>query len=196
MNGRGLTAWTGKTSGILPLECRGIGGHLGYEPGMSPKQSVYGKLGIPSTIGVTVTLLALVLSIAPYMADKDFGFLRVPDFSEATKHALRLLGPISLAASLLLFFPIFEPRTGSPRSAATDTPVDVLFRNSSKRYINVIWLKFDGKEDPDHSYTVAPGADQSVATYVAHSWNVSDANTGEALRSVVAREGMGPVVIR
>ncbi len=163
---------------------------------MTQKQSVYGRLGIPVTIGVTVTLLALVLAIAPYMADKDFGFLRVPDFSEATKHELRLLGPILLAASLFLFFPFLEIHAGSPRSAATDIPMDVLFRNSSKRYIYVVWLKFDGKEDPEHSYTLAPGADQSVATYVAHGWNVSDANTGEALRSVVAREGMGPVVIR
>ena len=162
---------------------------------MSTRQNIYSRLGIPGTIGVTVTLLALVLSLAPYMADKDFGFLRVPDFSEGTKHGLKLFGPILLAASLVLFFPILETGAGSPRSAGTDTPMGVVFRNSSRRYLYIVWLKFDGKEDPEHSFTVPPGADQNVAAYVAHTWNVSDANTGEALRTVVAKEGMGTVVI-
>jgi hypothetical protein len=163
---------------------------------MSPKQSAYGKLGIPNTIGVTVTLLMLALALSPYMADKDLGFLKVPAFSQSAAHTLKLLGPVLLAASLLLFFPYWETRIGSPRSASSYVATDVVFRNSSTRYIYIVWLKFDGKEDPEHSYTLVPGAVQTIATYVAHTWNISDANTGDVLRCVVVKKGMDPVVVR
>jgi hypothetical protein len=163
---------------------------------MSSKQSAYGRLGIPSPIGETVGLLALALALSPYLAGTDFGFLKVPELAGAAKRDLKVLGPILLAASLLLYFPLWKMRAGGPRSAGTDIAASVVFRNSSNRYICIVWLRFCGKPDPDHSYTLAPGASQVVPTYVAHAWNVTDANTGDLLRSVVIKGEMDPVVIR
>jgi len=140
--------------------------------------------------------LALALTLSPYLAGADFGFLRVPEFLGPAKHTLRVLGPVLLAGSLLLYFPFWAVHTASLRSAGTDVAANVLFRNSSDRYIYIVWLKFDGKEDPGHSYTLAPGAVQNVATFIAHAWNISDANTGGHLRSIVVEKDMAPVVIR
>jgi hypothetical protein len=163
---------------------------------MGSKQSTYEKLGIPSPIGETVGLLGLALTLSPYLAGVDFGILKIPDFSEPGKHAMRMYGPVVLAGSLLLFFPFWKVRSGSPRSAGTDVAATVVFRNASSRYLSLVWLTFDGTEDPEHSYSLPPGAVQEVATYVAHAWKVSDANTGEALRSVIVKREMKPVVIR
>jgi len=163
---------------------------------MIAKQSTYGKLGIPSPFGETVGLLALALTLSPYLAGADFGFLKVPEFLGTAKHTLKVLGPALLAGSLLLYFPFWPIRTGSLRSAGTDIAANVEFRNSSSRYICIVWLRFDGKADPGHSYTLAPGGVQNVETFVAHAWNISDANTGDLLRSVVVKKDMAPVVVR
>ncbi len=163
---------------------------------MATKQNAYAKLGIPGAVGATVTLLALALALAPYLADKDFGFLKIPAFSEEAQHELRVLGPILLALSLALFFPLFAPQAPAIRSASSDDATVFEIRNASARYLYVVWLRFDGKEDPEHSYSLGPGAEEKIATYVAHTWRISDANTGEMLRSVVVKAGMPRVEIR
>jgi hypothetical protein len=62
--------------------------------------------------------------------------------------------------------------------------------------VNVTWLDFEGRKDPSLFYSIAPGAAQEVATFVAHAWLVSDANTGAEVKSVVISENNPRIVIR
>jgi hypothetical protein len=153
---------------------------------MRPKQSLYSKLGIPDGVAVTIILIALVLTLAPYAADKDFGFLKIPAFDPSTLGLLKVLGPVLFVLSILLNCP-FWGKTGSPRSAGNDVPATVTFRNASRRFVNVDWLDFDGKRDPEHRYVLPANNDATVATYVGHAWEASDANSGETLKVFVVK---------
>ena len=73
--------------------------------------------------------------------------------------------------------------------------ISVLFQNASSRYLNIDWIDFAGKKDPEHHYSLGPGESQEVATFVAHAWSVTDANTGAAVKSVIVTEKTSPVRI-
>ncbi len=163
---------------------------------MHKRTSTLAKLGLPAPFGEIVLTVALVLFLAPYLSDTDLGIFKVPAFPAATQHVLRYTGPLFLLGAILLYLPLWRATTASLRSAGTDRPLNVIFTNASRNYLNVDWIDFDGRKDPEHHYSLAPGETQQVATYVAHAWEVSNANTGEQIRSIVVTEKTPSVVIR
>jgi len=162
---------------------------------VSAKQSINNRCGIPSAVGALFITVAFALTLSPYLANADFGVLKVPDFQPVTLHLLEVLGPILLLTSILLNFPLFEQSTISPRSAGTTISANVLVLNLTKRYINVEWLDFDGKPRTDFRWTLIPGGKQEIETYVGHEFQVSDANSGEYLRGIMIKDGMTSVSI-
>lgn len=153
------------------------------------------KLGLPEAFGVLVLTLAVVLLFAPYFADADFGIFKVPALAASTRHFLQYFGPVFLILAGLSYYPFWTDQVTSIRSAGTDAAITVLFQNASSHYLDVDWIDFDGKRDPAHHYSLAPGESQEVATYVAHAWSVTNANTGEELKSVIVSEKTSPVRI-
>lgn len=61
---------------------------------------------------------------------------------------------------------------GSIRSANSDWPVTVTFRNRSDGYRSVMWIGFDGR--PVEYANLNPGEDFSINTYVSHPWMFTD----------------------
>lgn len=58
---------------------------------------------LPIEIGVVLFLLALILTIAPFLPGRDFGVIRVPDFDHSTRSWLKGGGPLSLVLIILMF---------------------------------------------------------------------------------------------
>ncbi len=71
----------------------------------------------------------------------------------------------------------------------------VVFQNASPHYLDFDWIDFEGKKDPLHHYALAPGESREVETFVAHAWSVTNANTGEEIRSVIITEKSSPIRI-
>ncbi len=162
---------------------------------MHARKSTMAKLGLPEAFGVLVLTLAVVLLFAPYFADADFGIFKVPALAAPTRHFLQYFGPVFLVLAGLSYYPFWTEQVTSVRSAATSAAVTVLFQNASSHYLDIDWIDFAGKKDPQHHYSLAPGQSQDVATFVAHAWSVTNANTGEELKSVVVTEKTSPVRI-
>jgi hypothetical protein len=155
------------------------------------KHSTYEQLGLPGRIGEVLFLVSLALTLSPYFPGLDFGALRVPALPDSTRNKLKLLGPILLAASALLFYPLWPEPTQHFRSAERETEanvVDVVFKNSSSRYVNLDWLDPDEKPGVENHHPLGPGESQEVGTYAGHAWRFSDANNDEILRQVVIGE--------
>lgn len=150
------------------------------------KHSTYEQLGLPGHFGEVLLLVSLALTLSPYFPGLDFGALKVPALPDGTRKKLKLLGPIFLAVSGLLFFPFWPEPAADVRSAVGDyTGRMVVFKNSSSRYVNLDWLDYDGKTDLTVRRTFKPGESEELRTYVGHAWRLSDANTDELLRTVV-----------
>ncbi len=88
--------------------------------------SILEALGLPGGFGQTLLLLFLVLTVAPYMAERDFGVLKVPKFSHRTRRKLTVLGPILLFLAVALHAPILdnEDRPGETNNRSV-APVPV-----------------------------------------------------------------------
>jgi hypothetical protein len=153
------------------------------------------RLGLPEAFGVLVLTLAVVLLFAPYFADADFGVFKVPALGVPTRHFLQYFGPLFLVVALLAYYPFWPEQAPGVRSAATTTAITVLFQNASPHYLDIDWIDFEGKKDSRYHYSLAPGESQEVATFIAHAWSVTNANTGEEMKSVVVSEKTSPVRI-
>jgi VHL beta domain len=160
---------------------------------VSPKQSFNNRCGIPGTVSALFITVAFALTLSPYLANADFGVLKVPDFQPTTLHMLEILGPMLLLISILLNYPFFAQVSSSPRSAGTSIAITVVFQNPSKRYVNIDWLDFDGKLKPELRCTLIPGENRAIETFVGHVWQASDANSGVVIRDITIRDGVTSV---
>jgi hypothetical protein len=155
---------------------------------MDAKQSTYAKLGLPSPFGQIVLTLALVLLLAPYLVGADIGIFKIPDLPVVTQRFLKYFGPILLVVAVLLYYPFWEKQASGVRSAGTYVPIKIVFQNCSEHFLKVNWINFEGKNDPECYYTLAPGESKEVDSFVAHAWSVSNANTGAQLKPVIVTE--------
>lgn len=91
--------------------------------------STYNITGIPEAVSVGAVIITFILAIAPFASGHDFGIFKVPAFNHVTRQKLRILGPLLLIATLILFIPLW------PSSEAVDVhngkPVINLFYHKS-----------------------------------------------------------------
>jgi len=81
--------------------------------------SIIEILGLPSALGASLLLFALILSVAPWLPGADFGIFKIPDFADSVKRCLRILGPVIFILAILFHLPIFP---GHTTTKATDEP--------------------------------------------------------------------------
>ncbi len=71
------------------------------------KISLFELLGWQDDFGVLLLSVCFILLLAPYLAGKDFGIIKIPEFSLQTKRALRWLGPLLfIACAVALVAPL------------------------------------------------------------------------------------------
>lgn len=75
---------------------------------MNTKKSIISLLGIPEAFGTLLLSLALILTLAPYLAGTDFGIFKIPDLNSQSKQTLKWLGPVFFLVSSLLFVPLLD----------------------------------------------------------------------------------------
>ncbi len=78
------------------------------------------ELGLPDQFGFLLLAISLILLLAPYLSGSDLGVLKIPQVTDAARRTLRALGPIAIAAAILLHVPFF-PKNG-PRPSADPVP--------------------------------------------------------------------------
>ena len=76
--------------------------------------SVLDILSLPTEFVVTVLSIVLVMALAPYCGGQDFGFFKVPQFSETINLRLKWLGPAFFLGILLLLAPVLPNSTEEP----------------------------------------------------------------------------------
>ncbi|MDG4551693.1 MAG: SH3 domain-containing protein [Candidatus Contendobacter sp.] len=69
---------------------------------------------IPSEFGKTLLGFAFLLLLAPYFSGKDFGLLKIPEFSNIQKKKIKLFGPLFFLLSISTFIPFFPAFSFSP----------------------------------------------------------------------------------
>jgi hypothetical protein len=72
------------------------------------RDSVIHKSGLPPEFGVILLVLALILTLAPYLSGMDFGIFKIPVFPSAARCRLRVIGPLFLIAVALTFVPLLK----------------------------------------------------------------------------------------
>jgi hypothetical protein len=80
--------------------------------------SIYAYLGIPPQVSVIIFTLALILTIAPYAPERNFGIFNVPAFSALALCRLRVIGPIFFLLSVVSFIPLW-PTSAVPQPQQT-----------------------------------------------------------------------------
>ena len=79
--------------------------------------STYDLLGIPDALGVTLFVLFLALSAAPYFPGTDVGPVKIPKIENAhRRRQLQIVGPLLLFLSAALFFPVWGGTDKAPAS--------------------------------------------------------------------------------
>lgn len=68
--------------------------------------STYDNLGIPDTAGVLFFAFSLVVFLAPYLPRIKISGVEISDLSKRQKKIFIFIGPILLATSIALFYPI------------------------------------------------------------------------------------------
>lgn len=103
---------------------------------MDNRKSIISWLGIPEAFSTAVLLLALILTLAPYLAGTDFGIFKVPDLNAQYKRTFKRLGPVLLLVMLFLFVPLLEIPT-SPQVLSPLTPgYDFITKASTAKWSN------------------------------------------------------------
>jgi hypothetical protein len=103
------------------------------------RQNTLGFLGLHSSVGVLVLLLALGIAVSPYLSGQEVGGVTLPALTAGVQKALLWVGPVLLMAVLALFFPVWRVlKPGTPtdedvRRWATEhgfsNPYDLGIRN-------------------------------------------------------------------
>lgn len=75
---------------------------------MQDKASIIKLLGIPESFAVIVLTFCFVLFLAPYFSGADFGFFKIPEFTDSARKKLKIIGPVVLLAWGMLFAPVIS----------------------------------------------------------------------------------------
>lgn len=86
---------------------------------MERHESVIHRLGLPPEFGLVLLVLSLALAVAPYLANSDFGILKVPSFVPRTRKRLRVVGLVALLVAMGLHVPILRSQ---PQAAPASAP--------------------------------------------------------------------------
>ncbi|HST20134.1 MAG TPA: tetratricopeptide repeat protein [Blastocatellia bacterium] len=80
------------------------------------KTSIIKLLGLPEAFAVVLLILSLIIALAPYLPGKDFGVIKIPEFTLNTQNRLKVIGPIIFLVSLVLFLPLMTVPVPVPPS--------------------------------------------------------------------------------
>lgn len=68
------------------------------------RMSTYELLGIPETLGITISLFFIILALTPYFGGLDFGHFKVPMINNRkTQRGLKFIGPFLIVLSIGAF---------------------------------------------------------------------------------------------
>ena len=87
--------------------------------------SLLDYVGLPGEFGLTILLLSLVIFVAPFLAGSDFGFLKVPAFSEKATRRMYFIGPAMMVAAVSIHIPILE----DTKAPTIQLPLEQTFQN-------------------------------------------------------------------
>lgn len=94
------------------------------------------RIGLPEEFQTTLLLLALLLALAPYLADIKIGSLQVPRLGPQKRRLMKVLGPLVVLSSLGLVLPVSKllPSVSKLQLLAVDFTeageIDVAITNS------------------------------------------------------------------
>lgn len=82
------------------------------------KVSLFEFVSLPADFGTAMLLMALILTLSPFLAGHDFGILKIPDFRDGVRRKLRFLGPLLLALVVLLHVPVLPSGAHDPAGSS------------------------------------------------------------------------------
>src|SRR5262249_21160396 len=82
--------------------------------------SIAARLGLPDVFQAALLLLPFGLALAPHLGGFTVGGLAVPKFDPRRRRALRVGGPLALAAAVAVVIPFSALRAETLRLAAAD----------------------------------------------------------------------------
>jgi hypothetical protein len=77
------------------------------------KMNILSSLGLPTEFGIVLLLLALILLLAPYFSDHDFGIFKIPLFKNSLQRRLKIVGPVIMLIVLGLHVPFMQVKNGA-----------------------------------------------------------------------------------
>lgn len=103
---------------------------------MEGKTSIVKLLGLPDPFAVIVLTFSFILLLAPYFSGADFGLFKIPQFTNAARRKLKIIGPIVFLGFAILFVPMISQHIPSanryssnnalsPSNSNLSTPPDV-----------------------------------------------------------------------
>jgi hypothetical protein len=97
-------------------------------------ESLLQRLALPPEFGVALLLFGFTLAIAPYFSGADFGAVKIPELSIKSRRYLRAIGPLALAAAILLHVPFAQK---APASMTLTTTTSTTGTTSTTTSANV-----------------------------------------------------------
>ena len=76
-------------------------------------KSVYGLLGIPESLAISLTLIAIAIALVPFFGGMELGPIKIPKLPTRQAHQLRFLGPCLALAALFCFVPAISSKPKS-----------------------------------------------------------------------------------
>jgi hypothetical protein len=166
-------------------------------------QSLLERMNLPDGFGYALLMVALILTLAPWLRGSDFGLFKIPDFAPATRRALIVIGPLALLLAVGLHLPM-QPRS-SPDTAQSDPGNDDPPPVSEYQRVLADWqengclyparlLKMDGGSA---TLEFDFGARATVPAGEVFASSAPDVEIGRsAFAKLPAREGWVPITIR
>jgi hypothetical protein len=148
-------------------------------------------LGLPEEFQATLLLLAVLLTFTPYFAGIKIGGLQVPDLGSRKGRLMKVLGPLSLLASLGLVLPVSAllPSPTKLQLLAVDfTPtgeVDLAITNSGTATALLTKIEFEILKD--HQVLARP----ILAPVANYRIPLADLKQGQR-RSLILRHAVLP----
>lgn len=139
--------------------------------------SLYSASGIPIEIGSALFLVALCLTLAPYLAGLEVGPVKIPATSPHQQRVLKLIGPLLVFLAILpflSFMPLDSPKTITGQWILLDT-VD---ESSNSQYLDSV-----------HRFSLQLEATGNQLTGRAEKQSSDDKNMIDAEKSQITIKG-------
>lgn len=96
---------------------------------MEDKTSIIKWMGLPEPFAIVLLILSLIFALAPYLPGKDFGVLKIPQFTPSTRKILKIIGPIVFLTSVMLFVPLIAQSTPPPKDVHDQVQLHIKHAN-------------------------------------------------------------------